>query len=488
MNRQPGYILAIDQGTTGTTTILYDDQARIVRRAYREFPQIYPKPGWVEHDPVEIWKTVVDTVEETVSGFDCKITAAGITNQRETTILWDKKTGRPVHNAIVWQCRRTADYCNKLREHEELFKKRTGLPLDAYFSATKIKWILNNVSGINLDSVLFGTVDSWIIWKLTGGRVHAIDYTNASRTLLFNIIEKKWDVELCKIMGVPPHILPQTKKPADNYGKVTEIATIKEVPILAVLGDQQAALFGQACFEKGSIKNTYGTGCFVMMNTGSRPVFSRKGLITTLAADSMGEPCYALEGSIFIAGAAIQWLRDELKILDNASDSEAAADELEDNGGVYLVPAFTGLGAPHWDMHARGIITGITRGTNRNNIIRAALESMAYQTYDVISAMEAEMGGKIPVLAVDGGASVNNFLMQLQADILNKSVLRPAAVETTAQGAAYLAGLKAGVWKDTDEIKRLKKIDREFKPCMSGEKRRELLDGWNKALRQAVVK
>lgn len=482
------YILSIDQGTTGTTAALYDQSGSMAGKAYREFTQIYPKPGWVEHDPLEIWQTVIDCMEELLSLYPKKIATIGITNQRETTILWDRKSGVPIYNAIVWQCRRTADYCERLREHEDLFRSKTGLPLDAYFSGTKIKWILKNAKGYRLDDILFGTVDSWLIWKLTGGNVHATDYTNASRTLLFDIHEKQWDQELCSLLGVPIPILPQVKKSMDIYGVVESIPSLSDIPILGVAGDQQAALFGQTCFKKGQIKNTYGTGCFMIMNTGSEAISSKKGLITTLAVDGKGEPCYALEGSIFIAGAAIQWLRDELKILENASDSEDAACAVEDNGGVYLVPAFVGLGAPHWDMQARGVLVGLTRGTNRNHIIRAALESMAYQTHDVLSTMEEETGIRTKRLAVDGGASANNFLMQFQADIINRRVTRPSLIESTSQGTAYLAGLRAGIWKDHKELTGLKTYKKEFVPSRNEKKRKRLLEGWQKALRQAMLK
>lgn len=480
------HILAIDQGTTGTTTVLYDKKGKIIKKAYKEFTQIYPQPGWVEHDPLEIWQTVIDTVNKlNIQG---KIAAIGITNQRETTILWDRKTGKPVYNAIVWQCRRTADYCEKIKSKQTLFKEKTGLPVDAYFSATKIKWILENTKDYNPDNLLFGTIDTWLIWKLTQGQSHATDYTNASRTMLFNIKEKKWDNELCQLLNIPQQILPDVKKSMDEYGQVKAIPALKGVPIYGVAGDQQAALFGQTCFHKGQIKNTYGTGCFVMLNTGEDAVQSQKGLITTLAADARGNPCYALEGSIFIAGAAVQWLRDELKILKKAADSEAAAASLKDNGGVYLVPAFVGLGAPHWDMQARGTITGLTRGANQNHLIRAALESMAYQTYDVLKIMQQETGLTIKELAVDGGAVVNNFLMQFQSDILGTPILRPEVIESTSLGAAYLAGLKAGLWPDSQQLSELKVIEKKFTPDMDEAIKEQLLAGWQKALRQTTCK
>jgi glycerol kinase len=482
------YVLSIDQGTTGTTTVLYDQSGKIAGKAYRELSQVYPRPGWVEHDPMEIWQTVMDTVEELCSHYPQEIAAIGITNQRETAILWDRKTGTPIYNAIVWQCRRTADYCERLLEHEALFRRKTGLPVDPYFSGTKIKWILENSTGYRLDDLLFGTVDTWLIWKLTGGKVHATDYTNGSRTLLFDIREKRWDQELCRLLGIPLGILPEVRKSIDDYGVVETVPWIAGIPILAVTGDQQAALFGQTCFAKGQIKNTYGTGCFVVMNTGSEAITSNTGLITTLAVNGSGDPCYALEGSIFIAGAAIQWLRDELRIIEDSSDSEAAALSVGDNGGVYLVPAFVGLGAPHWNMQARGTLVGLTRGTNRNHIIRAALESMAYQTHDVLSTMEQETEMKTERLAVDGGAASNNFLMQFQSDIIGKPVVRPTLIESTSLGAAYMAGLKAGLWRNSEELACLKTYDREFMPSMDETNRKELIEGWRKALRQTLVK
>jgi len=482
------YILAIDQGTTGTTTVLYDQNGKIVDKAYREFTQIYPKPGWVEHDPLEIWQTVVNSVNELCAGKTGDIAAVGITNQRETTILWDKITGEPIHNAIVWQCRRTAPFCEELKPQEELVRSKTGLPVDAYFSGTKITWLLKNVKDYNPDNLLFGTIDTWLIWKLTEGKVHATDFTNASRTMIFNIVEKKWDADLCKLLEIPTSILPQAKKSMDDYGTVQSIPILKNIPIYGVAGDQQAALFGQACFEKGQVKNTYGTGCFMLMNTGADAIFSQNGLVTTLAVNGDGEPCFALEGSIFIAGAAIQWLRDELGFIQQSSESEAAALSVENNGGVYMVPAFVGLGAPHWDMDARGIITGITRGTNGNHFIRAALESMAYQTLDVLKTMEQDTGLSIQQLAVDGGAVSNNFLMQFQADILGVPVFRPAIIESTSLGAAYLAGLKAGVWPNSETLTALKVYEREFTPSMDEKTRVELIQGWEKALRQAMKK
>lgn len=481
------YILAIDQGTTGTTTILYNKKGQLVDKAYRPFTQIYPKPGWVEHDPLEIWQTVTESVTELTSRNKGEISALGITNQRETTILWDGRTGKPVHNAIVWQCRRTAAQCDALQGHSALFRQKTGLPIDAYFSGTKIKWLLDNVADLDLEHLKFGTIDTWLIWKLTGGRVHATDYTNASRTLIYNIKEKKWDSELCEIIGVPKSILPQVKKSADDYGTVSTIPELAGVPIGGVVGDQQAALFGQRCFEAGQLKNTYGTGCFLLVNTGDRWIESKHGLLTTLAVNGQGEPCYALEGAVFIAGAAIQWLRDELGLLNDSADSEAAAMAVPDNAGVYLVPAFVGLGAPHWDMQARGTITGLTRGANKNHLIRAALEAMAYQTRDVVQTMQQETGKAISEIDVDGGAAANNFLMQFQSDILDVPLVRPEMVETTALGAAYLAGLQSGFWKDSAAILALERPEQRFAPKMQPAERNRLISGWQKALRQTTA-
>ena len=482
------HILAIDQGTTGTTTVVYDKNGEIIGKAYREFTQIFPQPGWVEHDPMEIWQTVIDTVREICSIFPVNISAIGITNQRETTVVWDKNTGKPIYNAIVWQCRRTSEYCEQLKEHKSLFQTKTGLPIDAYFSGTKIKWLLENCKDYKSDDILFGTIDSWLIWKLTNGAVHATDFTNASRTLIFNIQKKKWDPELCDILNIPLSILPTVKKSIDDYGKVKSIPEIKNIPIYGVAGDQQAALFGQTCFHVGQTKNTYGTGCFLMMNTGQTTLYSDKGLLTTIAIDEQGNPCYALEASIFIAGAAIQWLRDGLELIKNAAESEQAAEKVNDNNGVYLVPAFVGLGAPHWNMQARGTIVGITRGATKNHIIRAALESIAYQTYDVLKLMEQESNTTINTLIVDGGAVANNFLMQFQSDITNKSVLRPKIIESTSLGAAFLAGLKAKIWKNSEELINLKQSERVFKPSMPIESKKILLNGWQKALRQTMVK
>jgi glycerol kinase len=481
------FILAIDQGTTGTTALLVDGDGRIKARAYREIKQFYPHPGWVEHDPQEIWGSVAATVAEVSGEFQGRIEAVGITNQRETTVVWRRSSGVPVGNAIVWQCRRTADLCRNLLPQESLFRKKTGLPVDAYFSGTKLAWILDNHDLPDTADLCFGTIDSWLIWNLTGGRVHATDFTNASRTLLFNIRKKHWDSELCRLLGVPEKLLPDVKGSMDAFGAVETLPGLEGVPICGVAGDQQAALFGQVSFESGQAKNTYGTGCFLLMNTGREFVLSKKGLVTTLAVDATGNPCYALEGSVFIGGAALQWLRDEIGILTASRASEVAARSVGDNAGVYLVPAFVGLGAPHWNMQARGIITGLTRGTNRNHIIRAALESMAYQTCDVLTVMESEAGIEVEQLSVDGGAAANDFLMQFQADMLDKPVARPAVIESTSLGAAFLAGLGSGFWKRPQDLIRSHRVERIFRPSMEKALRVKLLTGWEKALRQAMT-
>lgn len=478
-------ILAIDQGTTGTTTLLIDRNGQIIKKSYREIKQFYPKPGWVEHDPEDIWQSVIDTINDVLSDQAQKPLAIGITNQRETTVLWNRKTGKPIHRAIVWQCRRTADICASLNAHAALIKEKTGLPLDAYFSGTKIKWILDNIKPKNSADICFGTIDSWLIWKLTNGKTHATDMTNASRTLLFNIQEKKWDQDLLRIFNIPRSILPEVKKSKDNYGQATAIPAIKSVPIYGVAGDQQAALFGQTCFKKGDVKNTYGTGAFMVMNTGPDRIQSPQ-LVTTLAADETGSPCYALEGSIFIAGAAIQWLRDELKMITHANETESCALQVSDNGGVYFVPAFVGLGAPYWDMQARGAVFGLTRGTNRNHIIRAALEAMAYQSYDVLQAMEYASGLEIKALQVDGGATANNFLMQFQADIIQKPILRPKVLESTALGAAMLAGLQAGIWPNAAALKGLKQYDKQFDPKINRDAPQAHLRGWHQAIKRVL--
>jgi len=478
-------VLAIDQGTTGTTTALYRPDGTIAAKAYREFPQYYPQPGWVEHDPLEIWQTVVETIREVCKAAPGPIVAVGITNQRETTVLWDRETGAPAHRAIVWQCRRTADLCHALAPHAPFVLARTGLPLDAYFSGTKLQWLLHHLQPPDVSRLAFGTIDSWLLWKLTGGATHATDPTNASRTLLYNIHEQRWDPELCRLLEVPSSLLPTVKRSIDDYGTVQTIPELAGVPITGVAGDQQAALFGQTCFQPGEAKSTYGTGAFLLMNTGTKAAASSRGLLTTLTAEPDGSAGYALEGSVFIAGAAIQWLRDELKLIAHASESEAAARAIPDNGGVYLVPAFVGLGAPHWDMDARGVLVGLTRGSNRQHLIRATLESIAFQVANVLDAMNADSGLPITELAVDGGAVANDFLMQFQADILGVPVHRPANIATTSLGAAYLAGLGAGIWQRPDDLRALKRVDRVFTPSMPTAERSRLLDGWHHAVRQA---
>lgn len=486
------YILALDQGTTSSRAILFDKQQNIIGISQKEFTQHYPKEGWVEHDPMEIYSSQYAVMMEVIaqSGVDVKdIKGIGITNQRETTILWDAKTGRPVYNAIVWQCRRTADRIDQLKQQglEEYIRKTTGLVPDAYFSATKIAWILDHVpqgrERAKKGEILFGTVDSWLIWKLSGGKVHVTDYTNASRTMLFNINTLSWDEKLLDALDIPVQMLPQVKNSSEIYAYTTIQG--EEIPIAGIAGDQQAALFGQCCFEQGQAKNTYGTGCFLLMNTGDKPCFSQNGLITTIAIGLNGKVQYALEGSVFVGGAVIQWIRDEMRFINESKDAEYYAQKVEDTGEVYLVPAFTGLGAPHWDMYARGCIIGITRGTKREHIIRAAQESIAYQSYDLVKAMEKDTGVSIRELKVDGGASRDAFLMQFQADVLDCEVRRPMIRETTALGAAYLAGLAVGVWKDTDEIRKLWNCDTVFQSQMKAERREKLLRDWHRAVERS---
>lgn len=494
MNKK--YILAFDQGTTSSRAIIFNHEGEIVKTSQNEFTQIYPESGWVEHDPMEIWGTqsgVAREVLETAGIRPDEIAAIGITNQRETTVVWDKNTGKPVYNAIVWQCRRTAKFCEELKERGlgDYVKENTGLLIDAYFSGTKIKWILDNVEGAREKAekgeLLFGNIDTWLIWNLTRGRVHVTDYTNASRTMIYNIKELKWDEKLLKELDIPASMLPEVKNSSEVYG-VTDPQTFggAEIPIAGIAGDQQAALFGQACFEPGMAKNTYGTGCFMLMNTGEEMISSQNGLLTTIAWGIDGKVEYALEGSIFVAGAVIQWLRDELMIVHDVNDTEYFARKVDDTGGVYIVPAFVGLGAPHWDMYARGTLVGLTRGTNRNHIIRAALEAIAYQTKDVLEAMEEDSGIALKALKVDGGAVANNFLMDFQADILNTEVHRPKVIETTALGAAYLAGLAVGFWKNRDEIINKWSVDEIFTSNMKQEKRDKLYRGWEKAIGKAV--
>ena len=488
------YIMALDAGTTSNRAILFDKSGRIVSVAQREFTQIYPKPGWVEHDANEIWSSMLGVAVETMAKAGASpedIAGIGITNQRETTIVWDKETGEPVYNAIVWQCRRTAEYCDSLKAKglEETIRLKTGLVIDAYFSATKLRWILENVPGAReraeKGELLFGTVDTWLIWKLTKGRVHVTDYSNASRTMMFNINELKWDEDILAELGIPASMLPEVHDNSEVYVMASKHLLGREIPIAGIAGDQQAALFGQQCWEKGNAKNTYGTGCFLLMNTGDKPVFSQNGLLTTLAWGIDGKVRYALEGSVFIAGASIQWLRDEMKLIDSAEDSEYMARKVPDSNGCYVVPAFTGLGAPYWNQYARGAIVGITRGVNKYHIIRATLESIAYETYDVLKAMEKDMGVKLNELKVDGGASANNFLLQTQADLIDSTVIRPSCLESTAMGAAFLAGLAVGYWESRDELRTIHSIDRIYKPEISAEERKKKLDGWEKAVKRS---
>ncbi len=473
------YLLALDQGTTGTTALLIDKKSKIVAKAYSEFPQIYPKPGWVEHDPEVIMQTTYRVIAELLKETE-EIAAIGITNQRETLVMWDKKTGKPVYNAIVWQCRRTADICEGLKKQglEKIIREKTGLPIDAYFSATKIKWLMDNVEKARHKDVVCGTIDSWLVSNLAGE--HMTDHTNASRTMLYNINTLKWDEEILKELKIPGHILPEVKSSSEVYG-YTRIGR-NDVPITGVAGDQQAALFGQLCFKKGMAKNTYGTGAFTLMNIGEKVTKSDR-LVTTIAYSLNEKVIYALEGSIFIAGAVIQWLRDELGIIKDAAETERLARAVEDNGGVYFVPAFVGLGAPHWDMYARGLIVGLSRGTKKEHIVRAALESLAYQTKDVIDVMQKESKIKLKELKVDGGAARNDFLLQFQADILNKEVKRPKYIETTALGAAYLAGLAIGYWNKEEEIKQ--EMDKTFEPGMKKEERKVLLKNWKEAVKRS---
>ena len=486
------YVMALDSGTTSNRCILFNERGEMCSVAQKEFTQYFPKPGWVEHDAGEIWSTQLGVAVEAMSkvGASAKdIAAIGITNQRETTIVWDKATGEPVCHGIVWQCRRTSEYCDQLKAKglTETFREKTGLVIDAYFSGTKLKRILDHVEGASeraeRGELLFGTVETWLIWKLTKGRVHVTDYSNASRTMLFNINTLEWDEDILKELDIPRCMLPEPKPSSFVYGCCDPQFFGGEIPIAGAAGDQQAALFGQTCFQPGEAKNTYGTGCFLLMNTGEKPVFSRNGLVTTIAWGLDGKVYYALEGSIFVAGAAIQWLRDELRVIDSSPDSEYMAKKVADTNGCYVVPAFTGLGAPHWDQYARGTIVGLTRGVNKYHIIRATLDSICYQTNDVLQAMEADSGIRLASLKVDGGASANNYLMQTQADIIGAPVNRPCCVETTAMGAAYLAGLAVGYWADKEDVRKNWAIDRTFTPEISGEKRAEMVAGWNRAVK-----
>ena len=488
------YIMALDAGTTSNRCILFDETGNICSMAQKEFRQIFPNPGWVEHDAREIWSTQLGVAVEAMNMINAKaedIAGIGITNQRETAIVWDKNTGEPVYNAIVWQCRRTSEYADELKAKglEESYRQKTGLIIDAYFSGTKVKWILDNVEGARARAeageLLFGTVETWLIWKLTGGKVHVTDYSNASRTMLFNINTLEWDQEILAEMNIPACMLPKAVPSSQIYGYSDPSFFGAEIPIAGAAGDQQAALFGQTCFYEGEAKNTYGTGCFLLMNTGEKPVFSKNGLVTTIAWGLDGKVNYALEGSIFVAGAAIQWLRDGMKMLDSAADSEYMATRVKGTHGCYVVPAFTGLGAPHWDQYARGTIVGITRGTTKHHIIRATLESIALQVCDVIDAMKADAGIEVRALKVDGGASANNFLMQFQSDMLDAPVNRPSCIETTAMGAAYLAGLAVGYWKSKEDVVKNQQLDRVFTPNIPEDERLKKRKGWNKAVKYA---
>ena len=490
----PDYILSLDQGTTSSRAILFDRKGTIIATAQKEFTQFFPQPGWVEHDANEIWSTQLGVATEAVlkAGLTVQdIAAIGITNQRETTVVWDRDTSLPICPAIVWQDRRTAEYCDQLKKEgwAKKIQSKTGLVTDAYFSGTKVKWILDHVEGARdkaqKGELCFGTIDSWLLWKLTNGKVHATDVSNASRTLLYNIHELKWDGELLALFGIPESMLPEVRSSSEIYGYTDQILTAASIPVSGIAGDQQSALFGQMCIQPGMVKNTYGTGCFMLMNTGSIPVTSHNNLLTTIAWKLNGEVQYALEGSVFIGGAVVQWLRDGLRIIQKSSDVEALAGQVEDNGGVYLVPAFTGLGAPYWNQHARGTIVGITRGSTDAHIARAALESIAFQSMDLLQSMQADAGLPIREVRVDGGATVNNQLMQFQADILDTNVIRPSVTETTALGAAYLAGLAVGFWKDTAELQQYWQKDQAFTPCMPAEKRNGLQRNWKKAVKAA---
>ena len=490
------YILALDQGTTSSRSIVFDKHGNIVSTAQKEFRQIFPQPGWVEHDAEEIWSTQFGTMAEAVAKANItmkQIAGIGITNQRETTVVWDRKSGLPIYNAIVWQDRRTAAFCDELKSagHANAIQQKTGLVIDAYFSATKLKWILDNVPGAGTRAekgeLAFGTIDSWLVWKLSGGNIHVTDVSNASRTMLLNIHSCDWDDELLDLFTIPRSVLPEVKPSSKIYGTTGNIVPEIKLPIAGIAGDQQAALFGQMCTKPGMVKNTYGTGCFMLMNTGTKAIVSKNNLLTTIAWQIDNKTEYALEGSVFIAGAVVQWLRDGLKIIRNSTEIEALAATVKDNEGVYIVPAFAGLGTPHWNQHARGSIFGLTRGSSNAHIARAAIDSIAYQTYDVLKAMEADAGISIAELRVDGGATINNSLMQFQSDILNTKVIRPKITETTALGAAYLAGLAVGYWKNIDDIQKQWLVDKEFTPLMDNKKRNELVNGWQRAVKAAIA-
>jgi glycerol kinase len=489
------YILAIDAGTTGITVLLFDNNAKIVKRTYSEFNQIYPKPGWVEHDPLEIWNTTRKLLHEIIENIDPKsIASIGITNQRETAVVWNRLTSIPIYNAIVWQCKRTSEDCEELilNGYSDKFKLKTGLIIDSYFSGTKINWILNNVSNAHdmakRGELAFGTIDSWLIWNLTNGQSHLTDHTNASRTLVYNIDDKSWDTELLDILDIPIQMLPEIKNSSDDFGLTNKSIFGVEIPISGVAGDQQSALYGQLAFEEGMIKCTYGTGCFMLTNTGENRINSQNGLLTTIACDAWGKPVYSIEGSVFIGGAVIQWLRDELKLINNAAETEEIAKNIDSTNGVYIVPAFIGLGAPYWDMNSRGTISGITRGTNSSHLVRAALESIAYQVNDLLAAIQLDIGSKSSILHVDGGASQNDFLMQFQADILNIKIRRPENIETTALGVALLAGLFVKFWDSPDDFINIVKTNKSFVSSISSKNRSLLLSGWKEAISKTLTK
>jgi glycerol kinase len=492
----PQFILSFDQGTTSSRSIIFNEQGNIISTAQKEFTQIFPQPGWVEHDPAEIWSTQLGTAAEAVTKASLTvrdIAAIGITNQRETTVVWDRKTGTALYNAIVWQDRRTASYCDELKQkgHASVIQQKTGLVIDAYFSATKLKWILDKVAGARdkaaKGELCFGTIDTWLLWNLTQGQVHATDVTNASRTMLFNIRSLQWDDELLSLLDIPKSVLPEVRSSSEVYGHTQNILSAKNIPVAGIAGDQQAALFGQMCTQPGMVKNTYGTGCFMLMNTGEQPVLSKNNLLTTIAWQLSGKTIYALEGSVFIAGAVVQWLRDGLHIIQNSPQVEQLAREVNSSDGVYVVPAFAGLGAPYWNQHARGTIVGITRGTTSAHIARAALESIAYQAMDVINAMQADANITVKELRVDGGATSNNLLMQFQSDVLNTKVIRPKITETTALGAAYLAGLAVGYWKNLDEVSSQWQVEKKFEPKIQNQQTEELIKGWKRAVHAAQV-
>ena len=489
------YILSIDAGTTGITILLFDNNAKIVKRTYSEINQIYPKPGWVEHDPIEIWNTTQKLIHEIIENIDLKsIAGIGITNQRETTVVWDRLTSIPIYNAIVWQCKRTSKKCEELISsgYSDKFRSKTGLIIDSYFSGTKIQWILNNVTNAydmaKRGDLAFGTIDTWLIWNLTHRKLHLTDHTNASRTLIYNIDDRNWDTELLKILDIPIQMLPKIQNSSADFGKTNKSIFGVEIPISGVAGDQQSALYGQLAFKEGMAKCTYGTGCFMLTNTGANRINSQNGLLTTIACDEWGNPVYAIEGSVFIGGAVIQWLRDELKLIDNAAETDQIARSIDSTNGVYIVPAFTGLGAPYWDMNSRGTISGITRGTNSSHLVRASLESIAYQVYDLFTAVQLDMGSKFTILQVDGGASQNDFLMQFQADILNIKISRPENIETTALGVALLAGLSVKFWTSPNDFKNIIKINKSFVSSINSKNRSLLLAGWKETILKTLTR